>query len=71
MDIQVTIQGSHDLAGQIYRQLREAIGLYGILAFYAGAPLQQGLLFGYGGIDAGSIAVALGRLAELLPRVAA
>lgn len=25
MDIQVTIQGSHDLSGQIYRQLREAI----------------------------------------------
>lgn len=48
----------------------ESIGLYGISAFYVGKPPQQGLLFGYGGIDTDAINVALGRLATLLPGLA-
>ncbi|MBI3143669.1 MAG: hypothetical protein HYZ18_00065 [Pseudogulbenkiania sp.] len=44
--------------------------MYGISAFYADEHPQQGLLFGYGGIDADSIHVALGRQAALLPRLA-
>lgn len=43
-----------------------SIGLYGLSAFYTEKPAQQGLLFGYGGIDADSINVSMTRLTALL-----
>ncbi len=42
------------------------IGLYGISAFHVGVPRGAGLLFGYGGIDAPRIDVALAQLAAML-----
>jgi GntR family transcriptional regulator/MocR family aminotransferase len=45
----------------------QSVALYGISGFYSGSP-RQGLLFAYGGIDAGQIEVALGKVAEVLAR---
>ena len=44
------------------------IGLYGISAFYMNQPLQEGLIFGYGGIDSNDIEVAMSRLKERLSK---
>ncbi|MBF3873758.1 MocR-like pyridoxine biosynthesis transcription factor PdxR [Burkholderia pseudomallei] len=46
------------------------IDLHGISAFYADSPAESGILFGYGGIDAPAIDVALTRLAGVLKRCA-
>ncbi|CAJ3337675.1 GntR family transcriptional regulator [Burkholderia pseudomallei] len=46
------------------------IDLHGISAFYADSPAESGVLFGYGGIDAPAIDVALTRLAGVLKRCA-
>jgi len=47
---------------------REAsVGLYGIRAFYAGKPLTQGMLFGYGGTSGEAIERGMNRLAALMP----
>jgi GntR family transcriptional regulator/MocR family aminotransferase len=43
-----------------------SIGLYGISAFYMNRPSQDGLIFGYGGIDSKDIEVAMRTLKERL-----
>jgi GntR family transcriptional regulator / MocR family aminotransferase len=47
-----------------------SIGLYGIADFYAETPVEQGMLFGYGGTDAGTIERGMARLAALMPSIA-
>jgi GntR family transcriptional regulator/MocR family aminotransferase len=47
-----------------------SVGLYGIRAFYAGEPAQQGVLFGYGGTSAAAIERGMKRLAALMPTLA-
>jgi len=47
-----------------------SVGLYGIRAFYAGEPAQQGVLLGYGGTDAAAIERGMKRLAALMPTLA-
>ena len=47
----------------------ESIALHGLAPFYVRATPQPGLVFGYGGIEAGQIDTALATLAKLLPRV--
>ncbi|WP_353554732.1 PLP-dependent aminotransferase family protein [Paraburkholderia terrae] len=47
----------------------ESIALHGLAPFYVRATPQPGLVFGYGGIEAGQIDTALAMLAKLLPRV--
>ncbi|BAL23845.1 PLP-dependent aminotransferase family protein [Azoarcus sp. KH32C] len=55
---------------QLIAAAREAaIGLYGISGFHAQEPRRQGMLFGYGGIDADEIDKALNILAGLLPKI--
>jgi GntR family transcriptional regulator / MocR family aminotransferase len=46
-----------------------SIGLYGIADFYAKKPGEQGMLFGYGGTDAGTIERGMARLAALMPSI--
>ncbi|BBU29861.1 GntR family transcriptional regulator [Burkholderia sp. THE68] len=47
-----------------------SVGLYGIGALYAGAPAQQGVLFGYGGTNAAAVERGMTRLAALMPTLA-
>lgn len=47
-----------------------SVGLYGIRAFYAGEPAQQGVLFGYGGTSATAIERGMKKLAALMPTLA-
>jgi GntR family transcriptional regulator / MocR family aminotransferase len=42
--------------------LDPSIGLYGISAFYINRPSQEGLIFGYGGIDSDDIGVAMRKI---------
>jgi len=44
-----------------------SVGLYGIRAFYAGEPAQQGVLLGYGGTNVTAIERGATRLAALMP----
>ncbi|KVG54339.1 PLP-dependent aminotransferase family protein [Burkholderia territorii] len=55
-----------DEAALIRAARKHDIGLYGISAFHVGSAAREGLLFGYGGIDALRIDAALAKLAALL-----
>ncbi len=51
---------------------REAsIGLYGIGAFHAGERREQGMLFGYGGMDVETVRGGVAALAALMPTLRA
>ena len=49
--------------------LDESIGLYGISAFYMKQPMQEGLIFGYGGIESDEIGVAVKKMRMRLLRM--
>lgn len=46
-----------------------SIGLYGISAFYMNRPAQEGLIFGYGGIESNDIESAMKKLKTRLSRM--
>jgi GntR family transcriptional regulator/MocR family aminotransferase len=46
-----------------------SIGLYGISAFYMNRPAQEGLIFGYGGIESNDIETAMKKLKTHLSRM--
>jgi GntR family transcriptional regulator / MocR family aminotransferase len=48
-----------------------SVGLYGIRAYYAGEPAQQGVLFGYGATPVDAIERGATRLAALMPSLVA
>lgn len=79
LEPEIPVAGIH-LAARLKAGLREAeviaaareaaVGLYGISNFYADTEPVQGLMLGYGGIGPEAIGYALGRLADVLSRLA-